>query len=81
MSPNGSFPLTRAGRQHSLVMTSLVKQTLNNNGRSPLSNRSSLVQLAARGSPLHTNTSHVSPVIVKLSEPEKKNSKVRYVIY
>lgn len=77
MSPNGSFPLTRAGRQHSLVMTSLVKQTLNNNGRSPLSNRSSLVQLAARGSPLHTNTSHVSPVIVKLSEPEKKNSKVR----
>ena len=70
MSSSGVLSVSRP---HSIPFTSAVKQNVNNNGHMPFSEgRSSLVQLAARGSPLYSRTRHVSPVLVKLAQPERE---------
>ena len=77
LSPSGtaSIPLTRAGQRHSLVLTSLVKQSSNNNR--PYSAGSSIVQLAARAKTTRGSSSPVSPVMVQLSQPKRKKLQER----
>lgn len=71
--PIGSVPMVRSGKRHSVVMASLMKQSLNNNARHSVGLAgSSLVQLAAaRAGRARNGYSSVSPVIVKLASGGK----------
>ena len=77
--PVGSIPPVRSGKSNSIVMASLMKQSLNNNFRHSVGSMgSSLVQLAtAKPGRVRNGFPSVSPVIVKLSSRDR-NKRDRY---
>lgn len=84
ISPNHQLHSTPGGAgttvRQSLVMASLVKQSLSN--YTPSSRQLSIVQLASRGGMSHRSTPRLSddsPVLMKLSDPQPPSTSIDVV--